>query len=78
MNAHELVSAAFDEAQSEYSTVTAEYIQQYAAGALDMHVSDETAQKIVDAIKAYEDEEVILDDEAYDRLIKRPLSEIEL
>jgi hypothetical protein len=43
-----------------------------------MHVSDETAQKIVDAIKAYEDEEVILDDEAYDRLIKRPLSEIEL
>lgn len=48
MNAYQLFEAAFDPACDD-AEASVEYVQQYADGAFDLYVSDETAQKIVAA-----------------------------
>ena len=79
MNAYQLYDAAFDTA-NDYAENTIAYVKQYAEGALDTHVSDAVAQKIVDAridyLKATES-----NGEGQNNLwhiVQKPLEQIEL
>ena len=54
MNAFELYQAAFCSTQSEFSVATAEYVTQYADGAMDVAVSANVAEKIASVRGQYE------------------------
>lgn len=53
MNAFEIYSAAFDAAQGDARQATAEYVLDYADGALEISISQELAQKIADVRADY-------------------------
>lgn len=53
MNAFEIYEAAFDAAQGDNRAATAEYVSDYADGALEISVSNEVAQKIADVRADY-------------------------
>ena len=54
MNAFELYQAAFCSTQNEFAVATAEYITQYADGAMDLAVSDAVAEKVASVRAEYE------------------------
>ena len=48
MNACQIYDAIFDEANEEHVRLTTEYVEAYAANAMDNPISTEVAQKIID------------------------------
>ena len=75
MTAFDLHQAAFDSA-CDYAEETIEYITQYADGALDLFVSSEVAQKILDCRREWRESGYGANN--FYTLVREPLEEIQL
>ena len=75
MTAFDLHQAAFDSA-CDYAEETIEYITQYADGALDLFVSSEVAQKILDCRREWRESGYGANN--FYNLVREPLEEIQL
>lgn len=73
MNAYEPYEAAFDSA-NEHAELTVEYIKQYAEGAFDLYVSDETAAAILECANQYQDNGT---NDLF-QMVEKPLKSMEL
>lgn len=79
MNAFKLYTAAFDTAL-DYTENTVDYIKGYADGAFNIIISDDVAEKIIDAkikLEKANDENGQWTNNFY-HIVEAPLSEIEI
>ena len=78
MNAFNIYEGAIQNAEQNDLAVDAEYIKDYASGALDVEITTEVAKKIVSCFVAYEAVRGNGNGVDYDYLVKFELQDIEI
>ena len=78
MNAFNIYEGAIQNAEQNDLAVDAEYIKDYASGALDVEITTEVAEKIVSCFVAYEAVRGNGNGVDYDYLVKFELQDIEI